>query len=290
MKPITGVDDVLHAHEAAGQRFTAGGVGSFALRAGSGEPVVLMHGVPASSFLYRKVIPELADRGYDALSFDLPGLGLADRRPGLDYSIGGLGAFAAAAVDALGLTSFHLVVHDAGGPVGFELCRLVGDRVRSLTILNTAYELSSIPYPGELFARVVGRMPGPMNRPDIWRLMMRRVGVADEDSLSDAELDAWRVLALGADHGAGYLRIMRSLRPSHRQDRFASVLDAGRAGYPVGVLWGALDPILTLRRQGLAVLRATGLSSMSIVPGKHYLQEDHAPAVADLVAATASRA
>ncbi len=290
MKSIAGVDEVLGEHEDAGRRFSAGGVGSFALRSGAGEPVVLMHGVPASSFLYRKVIHELADRGYDALSFDLPGLGLADRGPDLDYSIGGLGAFSAAAVDALGLASFHLVVHDAGGPVGFELCRLVGERVRSLTILNTAYELSSIPYPGELFARVVGRMPGPMNRPDVWRLMMRRVGVSDEHSLSDAELDAWRVLAMGPDHGAGYLRIMKSLRPSHRHDRFAAVVDPRRAGYPVSVLWGALDPILTLRRQGLAVLRATGLSSMSLVAGKHYLQEDHAAAVAELVDATAARA
>ena len=39
------------------------------------------------------------------------------------YRIAGLGEFAAAAVDALGLSSFHLVVHDAGGPVGFELIR-----------------------------------------------------------------------------------------------------------------------------------------------------------------------
>ena len=290
MEQVAGVDDVLRAHEAAGYPFTAAGIDSFVLRAGRGEPVVLMHGVPASSFLYRKVVPELEARGFDALSFDLPGLGLASRSPDLDYSIGGLARFAAAAVDELGVGSFHLVVHDAGGPVGFELARSAGDRVRSLTILNTAFELSSVPYPGELFARVAGRMPGPMNRPDVWRLMMRRVGVADMGALSDAELDAWRVLALGPDNGAGYLRIMRSLRPSHESEGFAAVVDSRRTPYPVSVMWGALDPILSLRRQGLAVLRATGLTSMSVVPGKHYLQEDNAPAVADLVAATAARA
>ena len=290
MEQVAGVDAVLRAHEAAGRRFSAGGVDSFVLRSGSGEPVVLMHGVPASSFLYRKVVPELARRGFDALSFDLPGLGLADRGADLDYTVGGLGRFSADAVDSLGLGSFHLVVHDAGGPVGFELARVVGERVRSLTILNTAFELSSVPYPGELFARVAGRMPGPMNRPDVWRLMMRRVGVADMDALSDAELDAWRVLALGPDGGAGYLRIMRNLRPSHESERFAGVVDSRRTRYPVSVMWGALDPILSLRRQGMSVLRATGLASMTVVAGKHYLQEDNAPAVAELVAATAARA
>jgi pimeloyl-ACP methyl ester carboxylesterase len=292
MDEVAGVDEVLRAHESAGSRFSADGIGSFVLRAGEGEPVVLMHGVPASSYLYRKVIPELAGRGYDALSFDLPGLGLADRSPDLDYSVPGLARFSVAAVDSLGLDRFHLAVHDAGGPVGFEMCRLLGDRIRSLTVLNTAFELSSVPYPGEMFARVAGRMPGPMNRPDVWRLMMRRVGVADMSAVPEAELDAWRVLALGADGGAGYLRIMKSLRPSHSQAHagFAAVVDSRTAPYPISVGWGALDPILSLRRQGLSVLRATGLTAMTVVPGKHYLQEDNAPAVAELIASTAARA
>jgi pimeloyl-ACP methyl ester carboxylesterase len=55
------------------------------------------------------------------MSFDLPGLGLADRPVDFEFSFAGLGRFAEAAVDALGLERFHLEVHDAGGPVGFEL-------------------------------------------------------------------------------------------------------------------------------------------------------------------------
>ena len=80
------VDAVIEAHRSAGTVFTAAGVGSFVRSEGDGEPVVLMHGLPASSFLYRKVIPELATRGFRALSFDWPGLGLADRPTDFDYS------------------------------------------------------------------------------------------------------------------------------------------------------------------------------------------------------------
>ena len=82
------------------------------------------------------------------MAFDLPGLGLADRPPDYDYSWTGLGRFAAAAVDALRLDAFHLVVHDIGGPVGFELMSRVGpDRVRSLTVMNTMVEVDTFERP-----------------------------------------------------------------------------------------------------------------------------------------------
>jgi len=76
--------DVAGQHRAAGRCFEAAGIGSFVREAGppGGEPVVCLHGVPASSFLYRKVPRELAARGLRGIAFDLPGLGLADRPAG----------------------------------------------------------------------------------------------------------------------------------------------------------------------------------------------------------------
>jgi pimeloyl-ACP methyl ester carboxylesterase len=115
------VEEVIAGRRYAGHFFEAGGVPSFVREQGSGELVVCMHGVPASSFVYRKVPAELAGRGRRGAAFDLPGLGTADHPAGFDYSWTGLGRFAAAAVDALGLERFHLVVHDIGGPVGLEL-------------------------------------------------------------------------------------------------------------------------------------------------------------------------
>ena len=108
------VDATLAAHRIAGRRFNVAGINSFVREQGSGETVVLMHGLPTSSFLYRKVIPRLAEQGFRALCFDLPGLGLADRSVDIDYSIRGLSEFTAEAIDALGIDEYHLVVHDAG--------------------------------------------------------------------------------------------------------------------------------------------------------------------------------
>jgi len=281
---MAGGADIVRTHRDAGSTFVAGGVQSFVRTEGAGEPVVLMHGLPASSFLYRKVIPLLAARGLRAVAFDLPGLGLAEHPAGFDYRLGGLGDFAAAAVDTLDLGPFHLVVHDAGGPVGFELIRRRPELIRSLTILDTMVEIPSTPFPGELLARTSRRVGGWLGSPRVWELMLHRVGVADRSALTRAETDAYRLLALGDDDGAGYLNIMRSVRNSGTgPSSYRDVVDTTRVPYPVQVVWGTRDPILTLRRRGLEMLAATGLDRMTAVPGKHFIQEDCAPAIADAV-------
>ena len=104
---------------------------------GQGDPVLCIHGVPASAYLYRKVLPELAARGLRGITFDLPGLGLADRPVEFDYSWTSLSAYIEKLCEQLNLTRFHLVVHDIGGPIGFDLLRRIPARVASLTVLNT---------------------------------------------------------------------------------------------------------------------------------------------------------
>ncbi len=288
MDDVEAAAQVVAAHRAAGSFFAARGVGSFVRAEGDGEPVVLMHGLPASSFLYRKVIPELAARGYRALSFDLPGLGLADRPADFDYTLRGLGSFAAEATKALGLERFHLVVHDAGGPIGFELALQRPEAVRSLTILNTMLELPSLPFPGEVYARFATGVGGPMTAPGTWRRMLYRVGVADRGALSMPEILAWRDLALGSNEGATYLEIMRHVREGHEAGRYAPVVDSASAPYPIRIVWGGLDPILSLRRFAWRMLAASRLPSMTVLPAKHFLQEDCAPEVAALVAENAA--
>lgn len=148
-KPTRTAPGVLDAHRNAGQTFTAGGIQSFLRTEGDGEPVVCIHGMLGSSFGYRKVLHELSSRGLRGIAWDLPGFGLADRPPEHDYSWTSLGHFCLDAVNTLELDRFHLVVHDIGGPVGFELAAACPDRVASLTILNTVVNVAAGPRPGQ---------------------------------------------------------------------------------------------------------------------------------------------
>lgn len=164
---------VLEAHRQAGRRFQAGGVRSFVREQGSGPAVLCIHGMIGSSFLYRKVLAELAARGLRGVAFDLPGFGLADRPPGYDYSWTGLGEFCVAAVGELGLDRFHLVVHDIGGPVGLELATAMPTRIASLTLLNTTIDVTDFKSPwsmepfrhrgiGELWMKIPDRAGFPV--------------------------------------------------------------------------------------------------------------------------------
>jgi haloalkane dehalogenase len=279
--------EVVAAHRAAGRVFDAAGVTGFVREVGEGEPVVCVHGVPASSFLYRKVIVELAARGLRGIAFDLPGLGLADRPERFDYSWSGLGRYGVAVVDALGLEGFHLVVHDIGGPVGFEIAAALPERVRSLTILNTLIEVDTFkrPWSMEPFARRgIGEWYLRGLSKAIFRAIMGLQGIADRSAVTGAELDAYVDLLKREDGGRAFLKVMRGFeRTPAKRDLYRAVVGSDR--YPVQVIWGARDPALKIGVYGEIARRTTGVEAIHRLPAKHFPQEDQAPALAELVAA-----
>jgi haloalkane dehalogenase len=279
------VRDAIAGHEAAGRRFEAAGVGSFVREAGDGEPVVLMHGVPVSCFLYRKVMPELAARGLRGVAFDLPGLGLAERPEDFDYSWSGLARWTGAAIDALGIERCHLVIHDIGGPVGFEWAIRNPERVLSLTALNTLIDVASFhrPWPMHPFSiRGVGELWLRGTPRFLFSEIFYLQGVKDRSAVPRAEIYAHHALLRREDDGRAFLQIMRGFELTEEKERF---LFEGLAGhpFPAQVVWGRDDPALGERRR-LAVMRALGVEHPTLLPAKHFLQEDRAAAVAEAVA------
>jgi haloalkane dehalogenase len=80
---------------------------------------------------------------------------------------------------------------------------------------------------------------------------------------------------------------MRSTeRTPQKQARYRSVLHDG--SYPVQIVWAADDPALPLQTYGEKARAAAGLDTIHTVRGKHFLQEDQAPAIAERVAALAA--
>jgi len=126
------------------ERTNADGVQIFYRSAGDpGAPVVLLlHGFPTSSFMFRELIPRLA-RDYRVIAPDLPGFGFtevpADRR--YTYTFNSLAATTDAFTQALEIGRYALYVFDYGAPVGFRLAMAHPERVTAIVSQNgNAYE------------------------------------------------------------------------------------------------------------------------------------------------------
>jgi pimeloyl-ACP methyl ester carboxylesterase len=103
--------------------------------AGSGFPVVLLHGWPQSWYEWRHVIPELA-KTYRVIAPDLRGLGDSSR-PADGYDKKTIGHDIWRLLhDVLGISAFHLVGHDWGGPTAYAVAAAHPDAVRRLVILD----------------------------------------------------------------------------------------------------------------------------------------------------------
>ncbi|SPH24124.1 Haloalkane dehalogenase 2 [Defluviimonas aquaemixtae] len=281
--------DLIAEWKAQGAPLSVPGANSRIWRVGSGPPVVCLHGVPASGFLYRKVIAALSARGMEGITFDLPGLGFADRPESFDYSWTGLSRWTEEALAAAGIGKFHLVVHDIGGPIGFELATRNPDRILSLTALNTLVDVASFhrPWMMEPFAwPVLGRLwLAPMETPVLW-LLMRYSGMLGAPSYS--EIMAYGALLKREDGGRAFLKIMRGFeRTEAFETRIKKGLKARR--YPAQVIWGRSDPALRMNKYAPSVCEALGLEGWHEVAGKHFVQEDSFEEIAERISSIAAQ-
>jgi pimeloyl-ACP methyl ester carboxylesterase len=104
--------------------------------AGEGDPILLLHGFPTSSHLYRNILPELG-KNHRAIAVDLPGYGLSDKPLDINYDFALYTEVLSGFLDALGIEKTDLVVHDLGGPAGLYWAVENPSRVKDIVILNT---------------------------------------------------------------------------------------------------------------------------------------------------------
>lgn len=103
---------------------------------GAGDPMLMVHGTPTWSFVYRHLIREFS-RERRVIPVDHLGFGLSDKPLDGDYRPQALARNLAAFVERLGLERMTLVVHDFGGPIGLSYATARPERVRALVLFNT---------------------------------------------------------------------------------------------------------------------------------------------------------
>jgi haloalkane dehalogenase len=138
---------------------------------GEGAPIVMLHGNPTWSFMYRDVIRGLGKQ-YRCLAPDYLGFGLSDKPREFSYLPRDHAANIQTFIDELGLTDVTFMIHDWGGPIGMWHAVNNPDNVRNFIILNTfMWPLKPV-----LTLRIFsGFLGGPIGR----RLIERRNFFAD---------------------------------------------------------------------------------------------------------------
>ncbi|MCP9199850.1 alpha/beta fold hydrolase [Gramella sp. GC03-9] len=276
---------VIEEHEASGYYLDIEGVKTFVMDQGSGEAVLCVHGVPTSSFLYRKVVLDLAEKGFRGICIDLPGLGLSDRPENFDYRFSNFALFLEKTLERLKISNFHLVVHDIGGPIGFALAANNLENVQSLTILNTMVDIANFTKPfvmrpfefpvlGELELKCITHLT--------WPVMFGLMGVVNSEGISSEEIKAYVDLLKRQDNGKAFLKIMRNFEQS---EAFQQLCDKTlkNVDYPMQAIWGEKDPALDIKRYGDAVLKHTDVKKIHGLNSKHLLQEEVPQEIADLI-------
>jgi pimeloyl-ACP methyl ester carboxylesterase len=158
---------------------------------GDGPPVLLLHGWPTSSYLWREIGPQLASE-HRVIAPDLPGFGASSKPVGARYSFEFFERTLDALADQLGIEQIGLGLHDLGGPVGVHWALGRPGRVSRLALLNTLLYPEFSPAVVEFVTTLLD----PVRREEVVSpaglTEVMRLGVSDPAALTDETLAAVR--------------------------------------------------------------------------------------------------
>jgi pimeloyl-ACP methyl ester carboxylesterase len=223
---------------------TPSGPASYIDTGGSGRPVLLVHGVGSSSYLWRNVIA-LLDGERRCVAFDLPLHGHTPAAPGQDFTLPGLARFIADGCDALGLADIDVVANDTGGAVTQVFAANHPERLHTLTLTNCEAHDNVPPkalLPAVLLARLglLAPIAQRMAR-DVPRASKRMYRGVYEDiaSLPEDIARVWLEAQGGSRETARqFQRLLTSL---HARDLLAAEPALSRLQVPTLIVWGTGD-------------------------------------------------
>lgn len=249
---------------------------------GSGPPVLLLHGWPTSSYLWRDVMPPIARRNR-VLAIDLPGFGASDKPVDVPYDFEFFGAVLDGFLDALQADRVGLAVHDIGGPVGVHWALHRPERVSSLALLNT------LVYPD--FSEAVLAFVEACSTPDLREQLTSpqgleaamRLGLANDASLTEEVIVAVREPFQDAQSRRALADAGIGLQPEGFAE-IARLLPSLQV--PVRIVYGEQDRILPDVAETMArVKKDLPQAEVTALPKcGHFLQEEAPGEIGELLA------
>ena len=220
-----------------------------------GEPVLLLHGFPQTSLAWSAQLAALAGAGYRACAFDQRGYSPGARPTDVDaYRSPELTADVIRVADALGMDRFHLVGHDWGGAVAWQVGGRHADRLRTLTVVST-------PHPAAMGLALSGNLGGDQAERSGYFEIFRAEGSENGFLADDAQFFRAVFAASGMPEGKGEPYVEALGTPEalgaalnwYRAADLSLVEGLGPITVPTMYVWSTEDPAL-----GREAAEATG--------------------------------
>lgn len=249
------------------------------VRAGAGEPILLIHGIPTSAYLWRNVIPPLS-RDLTLYALDLLGYGDSDKPPKANLSLPAQAEYVADFMMKVGLTHATVVGNDIGGGVAQLLALERPELVRRLILVGTVV-YDSWPVPE------IERLKDPTWDSDTLDLratfkdMLLR-GIFHKERVTDGLVGAYAGHFEGAQGSEAYLRCVRAL---NNRDILIRAAEIGNLTVPVLILWGDSDEFQDVTDGRRLADQVPSARFMVVKEAGHFLPEDQPEEVARLIGA-----
>ena len=217
---------------------------------GEGSPVLLLHGCPFSSFVWRKVIPMLSPR-FRCLAPDLLGLGDTETPPDADWSLPAQARTVLGFLDALSIDVADVVAHDHGGAVAQIIAADHPHRIGRLVLTNSeAYDnwpsRDELPFIRATQLPLLGRVVLWLwSRPSLFRIVLRSGRAVHDTGVLAPELLSGYIRAnFGNAHRRAKTQRFLSgqIDPKNNGATQTALPGLKRFDHPTLIVWGADDP------------------------------------------------
>lgn len=255
---------------------------------GQGPVILMIHGIPTSSFLYRKMVDPLVKKGYRVVVPDMLGFGNSDKPQDLTlYDAVDHGERLSQFTNKLGIDKFNLVVHDAGGPWSWTMVANHPERISRLIVLNTILYTEGFKPPisakkGSFMNRVIGMLYKSLSKSMVKSTLKSGTEMHD---YSKEEFNAYADPIKNGGHIA--VRGFFGDIPSYEKLAISARKTIIEHDIPVKLIWGEKDKFLVGQTQIPLAMKELNIKSENVhflARCKHFIQEEVPVQICDYIA------
>lgn len=250
---------------------------------GTGPVIVLLHGVPTSSWLYRNMIDTLAKR-YRVIAPDMLGFGSSDSPKGYNiYSEAEHAERLLALLDNLNIKTWAHVMHDAGGLWTWELFKKASNRIEKLIVLNTIIYESGFNPPIRFKKGFIARKAMWSYRNGITTNMMLKglfKSGMTKNTLNKTDVEGYKKPLKEGKTKAMYYFFTQTCNTLLDYQPTISKIDI-----PVTIIWGRNDSFLKWEPQSKSIIKDLNITkdNIHLLEARHFIQEEKPKKITEII-------